>query len=228
MVRRPAVSFSLATSGLLMASGFILIPNIAPYVQQNLSYPRENMSFLYFVGGLASFASMLIFGRLTDRLGPLLVGVFGCLAFFLAVILGFVFPSKGVPVPAFFSLFMIASALRGVSFNTLSSKVPGPHERARYMSVQSSVQHFSSAIGATLSSVVLALVSGSQVSALGPVLSGGRLHGIEMLGWLAIGLNFIMVFTLFMTQRSLHSVTDGTPAYQEAKLAAWSSKKDVS
>jgi predicted MFS family arabinose efflux permease len=209
MLRRPAVLFSLATSGLLMSSGFMLIPNIAPYVQQNLGYPRDSMGFLYFVGGLASFASMVLFGRLTDRLGALVVGILGCSAFFLSAFLGFVHPWEHIPVPAFFSLFMIASALRGVSFNTLSSRVPGSHERARFMSVQSSVQHISSALGASISSLILA-INADRLS-FSPVIiqSSDKLYGIEILAWIAIFLNLLMVAGLYLMQRSLAASSTG-------------------
>lgn len=191
MVARPSVIYSLITSGLLMSSGFMLIPSIAPYVQANLNYPRENMGILYFFGGLASFASMIFFGRLTDRLGALVVGSLGCAAFITSVFFGFVMPFPTVPVVAFFSLFMVASALRGVAFNTLSSKIPEPYERARFMSIQSSVQHLSSALGAGISSLVLSTGENQ------------KLIGMELLGLWSIGLNFLMIFGLWLMQKSL-------------------------
>ncbi len=191
MLGRPSVLYSLATSALLMASGFMLIPNIAPYVQFNLGYPRQDMGILYFVGGLASFVAMIFFGQLTDRLGALVVGSLGCTAFFLAVFFGFVTPSISLPVVLIFSLFMMASALRGVAFNTLSSKIPEPYERARFMSVQSSVQHLSSAIGAGVSSLVLS-VGADQ-----------KLLGMDILGLWSVGLNFLMIGGLWFMQRSL-------------------------
>jgi predicted MFS family arabinose efflux permease len=218
MLRRPVVLYSLVTSSLLMSSGFMLIPNIAPYVQMNLHYPREDMGILYFVGGLASFGSMIIFGQITDRVGALPVGILGCAVFFLAVFFGFVEPPPMISVLLIFSLFMVASALRGVAFNTISSKIPGSHERARFMSVQSSVQHLSSALGAGLSSLVLTigesqvtLHTGNAARVVGEMsaaqLAGAPnpevLNGIDTLGWLAILLNFFMIGALILMQRAL-------------------------
>jgi predicted MFS family arabinose efflux permease len=60
-----------------------------------------------------------------------------------------------MPVVALFIVFMSAMAIRNVSMGTLSSRVPEPHERARFMSIQSAVQHLSSATGAFVSSLVL-------------------------------------------------------------------------
>ena len=43
---------------------------------------------------------------------------------------------------------MLANGIRNVSYNTLTSKVPGPEVRARFQSLQSSVQHAASALAA--------------------------------------------------------------------------------
>jgi Na+-driven multidrug efflux pump len=44
--------------------------------------------------------------------------------------------------------FMLSNSLRNVPHSTLTSRVPSSRERARFQSIQSAVQHFSSALGA--------------------------------------------------------------------------------
>ena len=68
---------------------------------------------------------------------------------------GFARVPPAFPVMAIFVLFMLAMAFRNVSYNTLTSKVPLPDERARFGSIQSSVQHLASAIGAFASAQFL-------------------------------------------------------------------------
>ena len=55
----------------------------------------------------------------------------------------------------FFMLFMLGIGLRNVSYNTLTTKVPTPRERARFLSIQSAVQHASASLGAFLSARML-------------------------------------------------------------------------
>jgi len=50
---------------------------------------------------------------------------------------------------------MTAMGFRNVGMQTTTSKVPTPVERARFMSLQSAVQHGSSSLGAMLSTVLL-------------------------------------------------------------------------
>jgi hypothetical protein len=72
---------------------------------------------------------------------------------------------------------MVTSSSRFVPMSALSSRVPGPAERARYMSVQSCVQHLASAAGAMLASTMLesqpdgALVGMERVAVFTAVLS---------------------------------------------------------
>ncbi len=63
-------------------------------------------------------------------------------------------PRTAPVMPLAIFLFFALSA-RNVSYNTLTSKVPEPAERARFMSFQSAVQHLASALGASLSAQVL-------------------------------------------------------------------------
>ena len=56
---------------------------------------------------------------------------------------------------AIFVAFMVTSSSRFVPMSALSSRVPGPAERARYMSLQSCEQHMASEGGAILASTML-------------------------------------------------------------------------
>src|SRR5262249_46389683 len=94
---------------------------------------------------------------------------------FLGVLyLGFVDPVHRAPVMAVFVSFMLSNSFRGVPHSTLTSRVPSARERARFMSIQSAVQHFAAAFGAFLSARMLR------------ELPGGGLEGLPAVGVLSM------------------------------------------
>jgi predicted MFS family arabinose efflux permease len=154
-LRDPAVMFSLSATFSVMVASFCIVPNLSAYLQSNRGYPRENLGALYLVGGSVSYVAMRFVGLYVDRLGASRVAAAGTLLF-IAVLAGtFLYEFPWLPVMAIFVMFMTSMALRNVSLNTLSSRVPLAHERARFMSLQSAVQHVAAAFGAVLSSRLL-------------------------------------------------------------------------
>ena len=155
LLRRPTVLTSYVMSFAAMMGGFVLIPNISPYVQFNLGYPRAHLGRLYFVGGLFSFLTMQVAGRLVDRVGAVRVAAPATVLILFAIAAGFIATPPMLPVIGVFIVFMVSMGFRNVALNTLTSRVPGPPERARFMSIQSAVQHGASSLGAMLSTALL-------------------------------------------------------------------------
>jgi predicted MFS family arabinose efflux permease len=151
----PVVLLSLTTSVVVFTGGFSVIPNLSAYLQYNLGYPRSHLGVLYLVGGVVSFVAMRIGGGVVDRRGPVPVTAAGTVLMMFVLAVGFLSPEPGMPVLLVFVGFMLANSLRGVAINTLSSKVPYPAERARFMSAQSTAQHLASSTGAIISSALL-------------------------------------------------------------------------
>jgi predicted MFS family arabinose efflux permease len=152
---RRDVALAMVMTAFVMASSFILIPNLAPYLVLNLGYPRAQLGLLYMVGGVASLGTMRLAGALVDRHGSARVATFGTLFVVGVVYAGFVSAPPLVPVMAIFVAYMVGMGFRNVACNTLMSKVPGPDERARFASVQSAIQHLASALGAFASTQLL-------------------------------------------------------------------------
>ncbi|MSP59138.1 MAG: MFS transporter [Myxococcales bacterium] len=149
---RKVVLLSWTMTALVMMSTFSLIPYISPYLQYNLAYPRDSLDILYMVGGVGSFAAMRLTGRLTDRFGEVVVAAVGTTMMALVVFFGFVHYLPGTPILLIFASFMIATSIRNVPMNTLTSKVPAAWERGQFISTQSAVSHASSSAGAILAS----------------------------------------------------------------------------
>ena len=192
MIQRPVVALSLLMMAFVMMGVFFVIPNISAYIQGNLHFPRSQMSLLYLVGGVFSFITMRWVGKLVDRHGSLKIAIFGTVFISAVLVVGFAYEPPTSWVMPIFVLFMASSSFRSVPMQTLSSRVPEAHERARYMSLQSAVQHVAIALGAFISSAIL--TEGE----------GGRLQGVATLSWLAIALGLTLPFMMLAIQRRLN------------------------
>lgn len=187
---RRRVLLSYAFMGLGMMAAFMIIPNIAAHVQMNLGYPREKLGLLYLAGGAFSFVFMQLAGPWIDKTSAsFMAGIFiACLS--VVIFVGFVIYPTPVPVIVIFTGFMMMMSARGLSTQTLTSKVPMPHERGAYMSVQGAVVHLSGAIGSASSSLVL-------------VEKDGHLLHMPVLGIAAIAISACVPFLMRKVENDL-------------------------
>lgn len=161
-----AVLFSLGATFSVMVSSFCIIPNLSAYLQYNCGYPRSQLSFLYLIGGSVSFVVTRVVGGYVDRIGATRVAAVGSGLFVLVLIPVFILEQRWLSSLLAFSLFMTATAIRNVSINALTSRVPQPHERARFMSLQSAMQHLAAAGGAGLGSLLLSELPNGQLGGM--------------------------------------------------------------
>lgn len=173
LLARPTVIASYAMTAVTMMGGFALIPNISGYVQMNLGYPRSKIGLLYFAGGMMSFVVLPLAGRLVDRFGSLAIALPATASLVAVIYGGFVAWPPWFAPPVMFVLFMSSTGFRNVAYHTLVTRVPGPAERARFMSVQSAVQHGASSLGAVMSTWLLREEGGRLVGM-------GRVAGLAM------------------------------------------------
>ncbi len=187
------VLLSWAMTLVAMAGGFVLIPNISAYVQYNLGYPRAHLGLLYLCGGVVSFVATQTAGPLVDRFGSFRVGSMGTLLLVVVVGGGFVLAPPLFPVLGIFTGMMFAFGFRNVAYNTLTTKVPRGDERARFMSIQSAVQHGASSAGAFASSLMLT------------ELPGGALRGMARVGLTSIALTLVLPVFLFAVESAVRN-----------------------
>jgi predicted MFS family arabinose efflux permease len=171
LLRRPLVLLSLTGSACLMFGNFALIPNLSAYFQYNRGYPRAELGLLYLTGGTISFLTMRLAGRAADRFGATSTTAVGTAAFVLTLFLGFIRPLPWLPVLALFVAFMVTNSFRFVAVQSLGTRVPEAGERARFLSLQSCVQHVASAAGAMLASQLLSTRSDGGLAGIDRVAS---------------------------------------------------------
>lgn len=187
----PLVRLSLTATAVAFMGTFALIPNLASYFQYNLGYPRERLGMLYMVGGVVSFIAMRVGGAMVDKGGPNIVTVVGSLCMIGVLTFGFLPTHPVLPVLVMFVTLMLANSIRSVALNTISSKVPNPAERGRFMAAQSAVQHIAAALGAGVSSLLLVEAADH------------KLAGMSGLVAMALVLTSVLPFVVWQIHRRL-------------------------
>ncbi|MGZ3405110.1 MAG: MFS transporter [Polyangia bacterium] len=198
LLARPTVLLSFTMTAVLMTAGFLVIPNTPSYIQFNLGYPRAHFQYLVAVGGTASFITLRLVGRLVDRYGSFRTGSVAVALSLVVMWVYFVRPPSPAPVMLLYVSFMVALGARNVAYNALTTKVPRPHERARFLSLQSTVYHATSGAASWLST-----------SFLYP-LPDGRLQGIPNLALVSMALGATLPLLLLVVESRVRRET--TPA----------------
>jgi predicted MFS family arabinose efflux permease len=183
------------------------VPYIRSFLQNNHHYPGDQIKYLYLVGGLASFTVVRLAGRAVDRVGATPVAMLGTVLVAACLVVGFLPAAPVLPVMLVFSVFMCTASLRGVPLSALSSKLPAPHERAQYMSLQSAVQHLASSTGAIGSSWILVTAADQ------------RLVHMDIVVILSIVLAATMPVLLWRVERLVRSRTAAAMIPTEAAVA---------
>jgi len=196
---RLEVRLSYLMTSVVMLGGFLIIPYLSPYVQYNLHFPRPYLGTLYAGAGVVSFFTSRYGGQLVDRYGSFRVGTVGAAELAAVQLTFFVLVPAGVPVIAYFMLFMLGMGLRNVSYNTLTTKVPSVRERASFLSLQSAVSHASSSAGAFLAARLLREEP------------DGRLVGMDRVGLMALALTLLVPLMLRAVERRVVASSPGSP-----------------
>ncbi|MFW5490028.1 MAG: MFS transporter [Desulfovibrio sp.] len=176
LVRDKANYMALCMFGSSKCSSFLIITNISAFFQLNRGLPRAELSVLYFAAGVVSLVAVQIAGRLNDRVGPIALNIVTT-AFLVAFIADGFMHLNVTPLLVIFVMFSALVCMRDVSAAAEGSKIPQPYERASFMALISSVQHFGNGVGALISSAILttsadgALVGMAVVAGLSIVLA---------------------------------------------------------
>lgn len=146
----------LTFSSLLMLGHFTIIPFVATYMVGNVGFTKEQLTYIYLVGGICTIIFSPIIGRMADKYGRLnIFTIFGSL-----VIIPILLITNLTPVPLWIALFIAAiffifSNGRMVPSTTMETAVIQPEMRGSYMSIRSSVQQLTSGLASFLAGLIL-------------------------------------------------------------------------
>ncbi len=147
---------ALGFTMLLMMGHFMIIPFIAPYMIRNVGFSEIDVSYIYFIGGLATFFVLPFFGKLADKRGnkPVFV-VMGTLAV-IPILLITNLPSVSIAIAlTVTTLFFIISSGRSVPATTLVTSVVKTENRAGFMSLRSSANELALALSSMIAGAIV-------------------------------------------------------------------------
>jgi predicted MFS family arabinose efflux permease len=176
---------AFGVSGLMMFAGFLVIPYITIYLQSNAGMQTHQVPWIYLCGGLATLLSARYFGRLTDRVGKVLV--FQRLAVALVLPLMATTLSQGLPLWGLLAistlLFTVMSGRMIPGMAMVSSAVE-PRWRGTFMTLNSAVQSACMGLAAMVAGLIIGRDAQGQLTLYWVA---GLLGGVASLlsAWLA-------------------------------------------
>ncbi len=177
---------ALSFSAFLMLGHFIIIPFINPYMEFNVGFTRNQIPMIYVVGGLATFFSAPMFGRLADKFGKLKIFTICAIASLPAIYL-----VTNMPVIDFYLVLLITGIWfimangRSVAAQAMISNVVESKYRGSFMSINSSLQQLF--IGTA--SVIAGLIVTDDATK--------RIQHYEWVGYLSI---LIIIASIYMAR----------------------------
>lgn len=174
---------ALFLMSMLMFSQFTLIPFIAPYMELNVGFTRDQVNWIYLFGGLCAVFTAPLVGRLADRIGRLKVFLLFAAITLAPVLLITHMGPIGVPLALVVtSSFFIAVNGRVVPAMAIITSTTEPQTRGSFMSFNSSVQQLSAGLAA--------YIAGSIVTKN----PDGSLANYNTVGWIAFGAGLICMY----------------------------------
>jgi predicted MFS family arabinose efflux permease len=144
--------------GLIMITGFSVIPYIALYLTSNVGVANSYISLIYLCGGVATLMSSRLIGHMADKYGK--VKVFRILA--IVSLIPLLVTTNLVPVPLWVVLinstsFFILISGRMIPAMAIVSQLVEPKIRGTFMSLVGSTQMLASGIASVLAGLVVTI-----------------------------------------------------------------------
>ena len=168
----------------LMLGSFTVIPYINPYLVQNVGVAESNLFWVYLLGGALTLVASPAVGKLADRHGKLrvyrVVAPIGAATMILVTTLPRVPTALAVSAVA---LLIVGNASRMVAALAIVMAGVESRRRGSFMSVNSSVQHMATGLGAYLGGLI---VVGGKDGPLSNFSTVGVLAACATLGSIAL------------------------------------------
>ena len=165
VAKNPAHLRGFAFISLMMMGGFTVIPYIALYFTANVGLPESFITLAYLCGGIATFFTSQLIGRMADRFGKL--QVFSCIA--LASLLPILVTTHlGLVARSIvlidWTIFFILVPGRMVPAMAMVSAIAPPQERGTFMSLVASVQMAASGAASLIAGLIISRTASGQIA----------------------------------------------------------------
>ncbi|MGB5079860.1 MAG: MFS transporter [Burkholderiales bacterium] len=145
-----------AFSGLLVFSGFLVFPFIAPYLVANVGVSESELPWVYLIAGMAALFAARLVGGWSDSVGRRRVFAACAVAAAVAAIAMTSLPRSSLAVAVLVSMLMFAaSSARMVPAMALITSGAEPRLRGSVMSFNSSIQQLAAGAAAFIASLIV-------------------------------------------------------------------------
>jgi predicted MFS family arabinose efflux permease len=167
---------------LMVMGQFVVIPFISPYMVSNMGISEKELTYVYLLGGGATFFTNPWIGRLSDKYGkPKVFTILALLSVIPLFIVTNVQETALWIVLLVSVFFFVTISGRVVPGMTMITSAVEPQHRGSFMSINSAVQQFSSA-GAAMIGGMIVMTDAS-----------GKLLNYQYAGYLAIAATLLCV-----------------------------------
>ncbi|MBU3539536.1 MFS transporter [Polynucleobacter sp. UK-Gri1-W3] len=165
--------------GLIMLTGFTVIPYIALYLTANVGIANSYISLIYLCGGLATLMSSRFIGHMADKYGK--VKVFRVLA--IISLVPILVTTNLIPVPLWVVLvnqtaFFVLISGRMIPAMAIVSQMVEPKIRGTFMSLIGSVQMLASGIASVVAGLVVTITADGRMEHYNLVGYGAAICGL--------------------------------------------------
>ncbi|MGE0635477.1 MAG: MFS transporter [Bacteroidia bacterium] len=167
---------------LMVMGQFVVIPFISPYMVSNMGISEKELTYVYLLGGGATFFTNPWIGRLSDKYGkPKVFTILALLSVIPLFIVTNVQETALWLVLLVSVFFFVTISGRVVPGMTMITSAVEPQHRGSFMSINSAVQQFSSA-GASMIGGMIVITD-----------AGGKLLNYQYAGYLAIAATLLCI-----------------------------------
>ncbi|HYP16720.1 MAG TPA: MFS transporter [Opitutus sp.] len=207
ILSEPVHQRGFLVSAALVFAGGLIVPFLAPSMVANVGLTEGQLPLIYLVGGICTFVTTPLIGRLSDRHDKLHVLGWLSLAASLVVLLLTNLPRASVPLAIVATaLFMVTMSGRFGPTMAMVTNAVGPRYRGGFMSVNSATQQAANGL-ANLTAGLLVTADAS-----------GRLIGYPRAGLVAIAC-FWLTFFFARRLRSLAPHASRPGRFEETPAA---------
>jgi predicted MFS family arabinose efflux permease len=132
---------ALGLSATLMMGHFMIIPFLNPFMEFNMGFSKTQTPMIYFVGGMLTFFTSPVLGRVADKVGK--YRMFSILVVIALIPVAIITNLRPIPfaiVLCVTGFWFVVSSGRAIPAQAMISNVVPPERRGSFMSFNSSVQ----------------------------------------------------------------------------------------
>ncbi len=174
--------YALCLTALLILGQFTMIPTINQYFVYNLGYPKENITYIYLIGGVLSVITSPLIGRLADKYGRfkifLVFLILSCVPIFAITNLQ---TGSSWVVVTWTTVFFIFIGGRMIPATAMATSAANARHRGSFMSINVAIRQLASFLSPVIGGLILLNTSEQAVI------------NYEIVGYVAIGFSLLSI-----------------------------------